>query len=197
MHPGSSPALRALGPLVVALTFACGAPKPPAAPPAPAAPSATPAPPEVVTATTASAKVTLKLSGAWGRCHEAFSVGPGDARSEVARLAAGCAGLTKMHRVGDPFEGEQGAADRPQTFRWKARAGHCYRAYGAAVTAVKNLDLLVIDSRGLTIGQDGHDEGAPVVPAAGAACFKEDDDAAVVVSVGDGKGAFVLEIWED
>ena len=114
-------------------------------------------------------------------------MGPGDARSEVARLAAGCAGLTKMHRVGDPFEGEQGAADRPQTFRWKARAGHCYRAYGAAVTAVKNLDLLVITRAASPSGRMATMTGAPVVPAAGAACFKEDDDAAVVVSVGDGK----------
>ncbi len=121
----------------------------------------------------------------------------GNIKTEVARLAAGCAEVAKLHRLGEPFEGEQGAADRPQTFRWKARAGHCYRAYGVAAPAVRNLDLLVTDSRGATLAQDGHDEGAPVVPVAGAACFKEDDDAVVVVSVGDGKGGFAVEIRED
>jgi hypothetical protein len=197
MHPGRSPALSVLGPLAVVLGVACGASKPrvvASVSPASRVPSA---PPEVSTIPTASVKATLRLSSSWSRCHATFSVGPEDVRSEVGRLAGGCAAATAMHRVGEPFGGEQGASDRPQTFRWKARAGHCYRTYGVGAPAIKNLDLLVTDSRGVTLGQDGRDERAPVVPDAGIVCFKEDDDAAVVVSVGDGKGAFAVELWED
>ncbi len=102
-----------------------------------------------------------------------------------------------MHRMGEPFTGEQKAADKPQTFPWKARAGHCYRAYGVGAAGIKNLDLLMQDSEGSVLGQDGTDDGAPVVLDAGAACFKQDDEAAVVVSVGDGAGAFAVEVWED
>ncbi len=147
--------------------------------------------------TSASTRATLKLSSTWHKCHELFSVGAGDARSEVARLAQGCAESTKMHRVGEPFTGTQSAAAKPQTFHWKARAGHCYRAYGVGVPAIKNLDLLMVDSNGMALGQDGSDDGAPVLLDGGAVCFKADDDAAVVVSVGDGAGGFAVEVWED
>ena len=102
-----------------------------------------------------------------------------------------------MQRVGEPFTGEQSAAGKPQTFTWKAHRGHCYRVYGVGAPAIKNLDLLVLDSAGAALGQDGTDDGAPVVLDAGAACFTEDDDAALVVSVGDGEGHFAVEVWSD
>jgi hypothetical protein len=144
-----------------------------------------------------STKATLKLMSPWAHCHDAFAPSGADARGEVARLSSACAEATHMHRVGEPFAGEQKASDKPQTYAFKARAGHCYRAYGAGASGIKNLDLLMQDSEGSVLGQDGTDDGAPVVLDAGAACFKKDDDAAVVVSVGDGAGAYAVEIWED
>jgi hypothetical protein len=181
----------------VATTSACGPPKTPAAPPPPPAPSGHHVSTEANVPITWSTKATLKLMSPWAQCHQSFAVGPGDVRAEVARLAQGCAGATGMHRFGDAFTGEQKAADKPQTFTWKARARHCYRAYGAGAAGIKNLDLLVQDSDGVVLGQDGTDDGAPVVLDAGAACFKQDDEASVVVSVGDGSGAFAVEVWED
>jgi hypothetical protein len=148
-------------------------------------------------ATTSSTKATLKLSSAWAHCHDSFVVASPDPRAEVARLAKGCADATKMRRVGEPFAGEQTASDKPQTFKWKAQAGHCYRAYGAGVPAIKNLDILLDDSLGVVLAQDGNDDGAPVVLDSGAVCFKVDDDAALIVSVGDGAGAFAIELWVD
>ena len=144
-----------------------------------------------------SRHASLKLVSTWHTCHESFVVGGSDVRAEVARLAQGCAEATKMQRVGEPFTGEQSAAGKPQTFAWKARRGHCYRVYGVGAPAIKNLDLLVLDSAGAALGQDGTDDRAPVVLDAGAACFNDDDDAALVVSVGDGEGPFAVEIWSD
>jgi hypothetical protein len=114
----------------------------------------------------------------------------------VSRFAGLCAAATKMRRVA-PFAGEQAASAKPQTFRWKAQAGHCYRAYGVGGAGIKNLDLLVVDGGGAALGQDGSDDATPVVLDAGSICFKQDDDAAVVVSVGDGSGAFAVEVWGD
>jgi hypothetical protein len=148
-------------------------------------------------ATTASTRATLRLDSAWGRCHATFAVASDDRAAELARLTQGCGDASKLRRVAGPFSGEQSASDRPQTYRWKALAGHCYRAYGVGVRAVKNLDILLQDSNGVVLGQDGADDGAPVVLDAGAVCFKADDDAALVVSVGDGKGAFTVELWGD
>ena len=102
-----------------------------------------------------------------------------------------------MRRLGEPFTGEQSAAGKPQTFKWTAKSGHCYRAYGVGAPAIKNLDLLLVDSSGVVLGQDGNDDGAPVVLDAGAICFTQDDAATLVVSVGDGSGAFAVELWGD
>jgi hypothetical protein len=147
--------------------------------------------------TTTSVRASLKLVSTWRGCHDSFVVGPGDARGEVARLAQGCAELTKMHRIAEPFAGDQTAAAKPQTFKWKAQGGHCYRAYGVGAQSIKNLDLLLLDSNGAALGQDGTDDGAPVVLDSGAVCWKQDDDASLVVSVGDGAGAFAVEVWGD
>jgi hypothetical protein len=102
-----------------------------------------------------------------------------------------------MRRVEPALNGTQSAASRPQTFRWKAEGGHCYRAYGVGGPGIINLDILVADSNGAVLGQDGNDGAAPVVLEGGAICFKQDDEAAVVVSVGDGTGEFAVEVWED
>jgi len=199
MHPTRPGPLLLLCLAPAALLLACGTLKSHSRSPLPPAPSATPtasAPPTSVV-TTASKKATLKLNTAWARCHRTFAVGSSDVRGEVARLAAGCAEATRMTRVGDVFTGQQGAAEKPQLFRWKARAGHCYRAYGAGVPAIKNLDLLLEDGAGAVLGQDDSNDGAPVVLDGGEVCFTEDDDAAIVVSVGDGAGEYAVEVWGD
>jgi hypothetical protein len=193
MHLGT----RLTGLVAVTLAAACGAPKPQDVPSKVPASGVAASASERTAAVMGSSKVTLKLNPAWRACHEAFSVASGDVAAEVGRLAAACGEVTRMHRVAEPFRGEQAAAEKPQAFKWQARAGHCYRAYGVGAPAIKNLDVLMTDSRGVVIGQDGAGGGASVVPDAGGACFKEDDQAAVVVSVGDGKGAFAVEVWED
>ncbi len=190
---------RRLASLLFAALAACSGAKSAAPAASPATAAATGSRAVALPATvpaTASTRATLKLDSTWGRCHEGFVVAQGDVAGEAARLAAGCAASTRMHRVAG-FAGEQSAAARPQTFRWKAQAGHCYRAYAVGAPAIKNLDLLMIDSTGAALGQNGVDEGAPVLLGAGAVCFKQDDDAALVVSVGDGTGAFAVEVWSD
>ncbi len=207
MHAGSPPASRSwLGVITAALALlsGCGGSKPP--PPqspavvagSPAAASTTPtvALPASVP-TTASTRATLKLESTWGHCREAWSPGAADAATEAARLAQICAAATRMHQALPPFVGDQSAASKPQTFHWKAQAGHCYRAYGVGGAGIKNLDLLLVDSQGATLGQAGNDDAAPVVLDAGAVCFNQDDDAALVVSVGNGSGRFAVEVWGD
>jgi hypothetical protein len=198
MHPTRPPRLFLLPVAAVSALLGCATPHAPvAAPVARRAPAPVHHISESNVPVTWSTKATLKLMSPWARCHERFATNGGDARSEVARLSAACAEATHMHRLGEPFTGEQKASGAPQTYGFKARAGHCYRAYGAGAAGIKNLDLLMQDSEGSVLGQDGTDDGAPVVLDAGAACFKKDDDAAIVVSVGDGAGAYAVEVWED
>jgi hypothetical protein len=41
------------------------------------------------------------------------------------------------------------------------------------------------------------DDPSPVLLEDGAFCFKEADNAVVVVSVGEGKGTYAVQIWSD
>jgi hypothetical protein len=102
-----------------------------------------------------------------------------------------------MHAVGETFKGTQSAANPPQKFPFKAKARHCYRAYATSASTIKDLDLLIKDSTDAVAGEDSTDDPTPVVLEDGAVCFKEDDQATVVVSVGDGNGAYAVQVWGD
>jgi hypothetical protein len=112
-------------------------------------------------------------------------------------MAKACAALTKMKEVGKPFKGKQADKDTPQSFPLKAKANHCYRVYAQAAEGIKDLDLAIKDSTGAIAGEDSTDDPSPVVFEDGAVCFKEDDAATVIVSVGMGSGAYAVEVWGD
>jgi hypothetical protein len=202
MHRSRVRTLAWSWPALLGMVASCAAHKPPAA--ALATPQASASLPsrhrpdiELTAVLTGSTKATIKLSSQLSACHSLFTVAGSDAAAEVSRLAALCVEVTKMQRAYGPFTGAQAAADTPQTYKWKGRAGHCYRAYGVGVNGIKNLDLLLEDSTGEALGQDLDNGPAPVVLDTGTICFKVDDEADVVVSVGDGKGSYAVEIWGD
>ena len=112
-------------------------------------------------------------------------------------MAASCAKVTKMKKVGKTMTGKQADQDAPQTFAFEAKANHCYRAYAQASEGIKDLDVVVKDSAGIVVGQDSTDDSSPVVLEDGAVCFSKDDKASVVVAVGMGKGTYAVEIWGD
>jgi hypothetical protein len=102
-----------------------------------------------------------------------------------------------MHPTGDPQRGTQSASAPAQSFKFKALAKHCYRVYGVAGSGITNLDLLIKDSDGAVAGDDSTDDRTPVVLESGAVCFKQDDDASAVVSVGAGQGDYAVQVWSD
>jgi hypothetical protein len=95
------------------------------------------------------------------------------------------------------MSGAQGAEDPPQTYPFAARAGHCYRAYGLAGEGIADLDVVVADSAQILVAQDSTADARAVTPADGAICFKRDDDARVIVSVGMGRGSYAVQVWSD
>jgi hypothetical protein len=204
-----------------ALAAACGGgehppPETPTAPsatvPAPvdssasAAPvaSAAAAPAETASAATpptppnpGSTKVTVKSDPSWAGCHQSYEAKKKDVAKDVAAMAAGCAKVTKLKISGKQLTGKQSDQDPPQSFPLKAEANHCYRVYAQASEGIKDLDLAVKDSTGAIAGEDSTDDPSPVIAEDGALCFKENDAATIVVSVGMGKGNYALEIWND
>jgi hypothetical protein len=210
-------------PLAVTLSACGGGEKPPETPPAPsagatpiasapaattestAAPASSAAPSDTGSAAAAtppptnpgSTKVTTKSDPAWASCHQSYKANAMEVSKDVAAMAKGCAAVTKMKLVGKTLTGKQADAQTPQTFPLKAKANHCYRVYAQAADGIKDLDVVVKDSAGATAGEDSTDDPSPVVLEDGAICFKADDDATIVVSVGMGNGAYAVQIWGD
>jgi len=177
--PATVPAASAdAGPAVVATAAADAAPT---EPPAPAG----------------STKITKKQDPAWASCHSSFKAKTKDVAAEVQKLAKGCDAVTKMKPVGPPQKGKQEAKNPPQQVKLKGAAGKCYRVYAESEPTIKDLDLLMKDSAGEIAAEDSTDDTNPVLIEDGAFCFKEADEATLVISVGDGKGAYAFQIYSD
>jgi hypothetical protein len=194
--PAAPPAPSAsAGPNAEPSASAAPAPSASAAPAAETASAAPPPPP--APATPASTKVTTKNDPAWASCHQSYEAKNKEVGKDVAAMAKACATITKMKEVGKPFKGKQADKDTPQSFPLKAKANHCYRVYAQAAEGIKDLDLAIKDSTGAIAGEDSTDDPSPVVFEDGAVCFKEDDAATVIVSVGMGSGAYAVQVWGD
>jgi hypothetical protein len=145
-----------------------------------------------------SSKASAKSDPAWVSCGlPPKGKTTKDPAKGVAALANACAKVTKMKPVGKTITGKQGDAQTPQAFPLQAKANHCYRVYAQAADSIKDLDVAIKDSTGTIAGQDSSAGPTAVALDDGAVCFKENDDASVVVSVGSGSGAYALQIWGD
>jgi DNA-binding NtrC family response regulator len=89
-----------------------------------------------------------------------------------------------------------GPIDRSH-FKLKGQAGKCYRAYAESDARIKGLNLVVKDSAGDVGAEDSTDDTNPVLVEDGAFCFKHADEATLVISVGDGNGAYAFVIYSD
>ena len=144
-----------------------------------------------------SKKAERRTNPAWAPCHSSYAAATSaDLPASADQLAKGCADTTRMHFV-DSFKGTQAANNPPQSFKFHADANHCYRAYAVAASGITDLDLLIKDSTGAVAGEDSTDDPTPVTLEDGAVCFKEADDATVMVSIGGGAGAYAGQIWGD
>jgi hypothetical protein len=150
------------------------------------------APPPVPTSTVA----TTKVDASWAGCHQSFKANRKDVMKDVAAMAKACEKVTAMKPLGKPLTGTQADSALAQSFPLDAKAGHCYRVYAQAADGIQDLDVFIKDSANVIVGQDSTDDPSPVVLEDGAVCFSKADKASVVVSVGMGKGAWALEIWE-
>ena len=129
-------------------------------------------------------------------CATAVPAG-GAPASDVAAIVKACAAATKQKPVGATWSGNQKPDAPAQRFPFSAGAGRCYRAYGSAGAGISDMSILVVDSAGATAAQGHADGGRVIAPADGTVCFREADQAAVVVSVGRGAGAFAVLLTSD
>jgi hypothetical protein len=144
-----------------------------------------------------SKKISKKQDPTWASCHSSFKAKTKDLAAEVQKMAKGCDSVTKMKAVGPPQKGKQDAKNVPQQVKLKAQAGKCYRVYAESEPTIKDLDLVVKDSAGDVGAEDSTDDTNPVLVEDGAFCFKDADDATIVISVGDGKGSYAFQIYSD
>ncbi|MGH7286278.1 MAG: hypothetical protein ACRELY_32570 [Polyangiaceae bacterium] len=117
--------------------------------------------------------------------------------SDVAAIVKACAPATKQKASGAAWSGNQKPDAPAQRFPFAAAAGRCYRVYGSAAAGISDISILVVDSAGATAAQGHADGGRVIAPRSGSVCFREADQAAVVVSIGRGMGAFAVQLTSD
>jgi hypothetical protein len=117
--------------------------------------------------------------------------------ADLAAVGKACADPTKLHSLGSISSGTQKPDAAAQKFPFAAQAGHCYRAYGSAAAGITDFSVFILDSTGATAARGHTDAGRVAAPSDGALCFRDADNANVVVTVGRGSGAFAVQIWSD
>ena len=125
----------------------------------------------------ATAKCTAMQPRAEGRPEDALK-----------KLGTAC----KLQPSSPMFSATLGDADGAKEFTFRAKGGHCYRVLSAKDAAVLDLVVVLRDGKG-DIAATGPESA---VPANGKLCFEADDDTTLLVSVGTGRGAFAVQLWE-
>jgi len=167
-----------------------GAPKPALAvtpPPSGLPPMATMPAPGVA----GSKKGRRRPDAALAAC--AVSAPPGTPETQLKKMGEACAGPSKMKPAGALMRGEQGDKDAPQENTFRVEANRCYRVYVAGDPGVKDLVVVLRDSRGDIVVESP----APAIPDDGAVCFTEGDQVALLVGVGSGRGAWAAQVWSN
>ncbi len=137
-----------------------------------------------------STKARTKADEKQARCvSKAQPPGAGALAEAIKRTGAAC----DLKPASDLFTATLGDGDAHREFAWKASAGRCYRVLSARDAKVLDMVLLVRDAKGDFAAQGP--EGA--LPADGKLCFESADDATLLVSVGTGKGAFAVQVWQE
>jgi hypothetical protein len=146
----------------------------------------------------ASTKAETKTDPAFASCHNAYkpTSGDQDVAADVAAMAKGCEGTTKMTKLGDT---KTGALDdkAPVNLPLGVLAGKCYRVYGMSQSTMQDFDIAVIDSTGALVSEDTTDDVSPVIAEDGKVCFKTADAVTLRASAGAGGGKFAIEVWSD
>lgn len=115
---------------------------------------------------------------------------------EVDKLAKACATASKMKLLGPGTASSQSASKAPLEVPFEAQAGRCYRVTFAVASTVKGVSVLVRDGDGAVAAEEISNGPTGATPRDGAVCFNAKDRAVIVASVGDGDGAFALQVLE-
>ena len=192
--------------VVAAVTSACGAGGPAAKPPVQkggtADAAAAPQPAMKLADALApklgpgSPVVERRAHADWSACH-ASPIVRGDAAKVVAQVALACAGATKLKPSGASISGSLTASDPAMSFPLRAEAGQCYRVYASAAAELKHAVFIVRDQSSRAAAEYRIDELDGALAPDEALCFREAQNATIVVSAGLGSGAFAVQVWGD
>lgn len=140
-----------------------------------------------------SKKAKVKPDSALAACGGQLEPHGKDPAAVVKSVGDSCAPPSKMKPVGAAMRGTQADKDAHQENKFHAEANHCYRVYFAGDDGVKDLALVLRDSNGDVIAESP----GPAAPQDGAMCFTAADDVTVSLAIGNGKGAWVAQVWGD
>jgi hypothetical protein len=138
-----------------------------------------------------------KLGGIWVSCYGTFQP-TGDAAADLGRLTAACGRPTGLAALAPVRQGETQTREDPvERFSFQARSGRCYRLFAVASPEVIDLDVTVLGPEGHVVAADVSRDRWPVVPSRGALCIEHEGVHTVEVSVAEGSGSYLLQVWAE
>lgn len=141
-----------------------------------------------------SRKATRKEDAALASCAGAAFPRAKDPDGLVKRVGEACAKApagAKLKPLGAARRGQQDAAAPHADQKLRVEAGKCYRVYFATDEGARDVVVVARDSAGDVVAESP----GPALPESGLMCFTAADELSLLVSVGSGKAAWVLQPW--
>lgn len=151
-------------------------------------------PPQITVVSSKRSSIVPRAEAA--ACVRTTAVGGEGPAREVDKLAKACGAATRMKASGATVSGAQSASKPSLEVPFEAQAGRCYRVAFASAASVNSLSVVMRDSDGAVAAEEISNARLGAVPHDGAVCFTAKDRAVIVASVGDGDGAFALQVLE-
>lgn len=87
------------------------------------------------------------------------------------------------------------AQGEEQTHRFSLERGQCVRAFAVGGAGLVDLDLTVVDPRGVPLGADGIDDRWPILPPDGTLCVVAGGPHELRVAARKGAGDYAAQLW--
>jgi hypothetical protein len=130
----------------------------------------------------------------WADCYRDFQPSD-DPAVDLVRLTAACAARAGFVAVTPLHAGTQDRDDPPERLTFRVHSRRCYRAFAVGAPSVLDLDVAIKEEKGRIIAGDMSRDRWPIVPPRGPLCAPKGERYTVELSVADGRGAYLFQIW--
>ncbi len=134
------------------------------------------------------------MGGRWVTCYGGFAP-KGDLERDLDELGRRCGDGVGLQRVGERLRGAASEGAEASRFPLPLGLGECARLLAVGELGIGDLDVRVVDAKGVVLAIDASEDGWPVVEPERPFCLRDDTQLFAEVSARRGAGRFALELF--